>query len=223
MAKLSKEEEAKLKVQKQEELAKSKMEKERLDRRKKRQKTEQKKINTLVSFPMKILFNTAILVGLISFIYLYFYIEVDLNRTIINVFFIFTSIYLGGGVIATLYYYFMSEEKRRELNEKLRVEAENKQNEEKKRQQQELDELEAIERELLEKRIIKKEQIENSPKDLKSQPNVTNDVNNNVLQEESEQKISGLEKPSDNEQTFDEAYFAELLGPEFSEKSKQYQ
>jgi hypothetical protein len=220
MAKLSKEEAEKLKVQKQEELAKSKMEKERVERRKKRQKTEQKRVNTLVGFPMKILFNTSILVGLISFIYLYFYIEIDLNKTIISVFFIFTSIYLCGGVIASFYYYFMSEEKRKELNEKLKMEAENKQNEEKRRQQQEMEELEAIERELLEKRTIKKEQPEISSQVQMNQQNSNVNLDGNMINNESDQNLAGLNNMPDNEQNFDESYFAELLGPEFSEKSK---
>jgi hypothetical protein len=223
MAKLTKEEAERLKNKKQEDLEKIKLEKERIKRRKKRHNSEQKRINTLVSFPLKILFNTAVLVGLISFIYLFFYIEIDLIKTIVNVFFIFTSIYLGGGVIAILYYYFMSEEKLRELNEKLRIETENRQNEEKRRQQMEAEELEAIERELLEKRLIKKDQTESSQKEQIVQPNLNIDSPNIITNIDNDQNLSDLKVTNENEQDFDESYYVELLGPEFSEKTKQYQ
>jgi len=148
--KISKEEKAEQQLKLKEQKAK--------DAKRKKKITEAKKrINTIVKMPFKILLNSTLFVSLILFIFIYFWLQVELYQTIIYVFFIFTAIYLSVGITMAYYYYMLSEDKIKELNEKILNDQKRKEDEEKQRQQQEMEELEAIEREMLERRNRNKE------------------------------------------------------------------
>jgi len=153
----------------------------------------------IVKTPLKILFNSSILVAIITFVFFYFWMENDLTKSLIYVFFVFTSVYLGVGITMVIYYYLLSEEKIKELNEKVARESKKRDEEEKLRQTQEMEELEAIEREMLERRAQKKNEDENEK--LSTQPSIDN-----------------IGEPKSNQINEDD-YLNEILGNEFQNNS----
>lgn len=200
--KLSKEE--KLEQQK-----KIKDQKAKEARRKKKLNEAKKRINAIIKMPFRILFNSTIFVSLIAFIFIYFWLEIELYQSILYVFFIFTSIYISVGITMAIYYYMLSEEKIKELNERLAEEQLKKEEEEKLRQKQEMEELEAIEREMLERRNKNKEQViqlESSETDEEQQ-----DLN--LSQEDN---LGNLYDDMDN----NDDYLNEILGSEFDNNQK---
>jgi len=169
------------------------------EKRRKRLNAAKKKIDLIVKTPLKILFNSSILVAIITFVFFYFWMENDLTKSLIYVFFVFTSVYLGVGITMVIYYYLLSEEKIKELNEKVARESKKRDEEEKLRQTQEMEELEAIEREMLERRAQKKNEDENEK--LSTQPSIDN-----------------IGEPKSNQINEDD-YLNEILGNEFQNNS----
>ncbi len=169
------------------------------EKRRKRLNAAKKKIDVIVKTPLKILFNSSILVAIITFVFFYFWMENDLTKSLIYVFFVFTSVYLGVGITMVIYYYLLSEEKIKELNEKVARESKKRDEEEKLRQTQEMEELEAIEREMLERRAQKKNEDENEK--LSTQPSIDN-----------------IGEPKSNQINEDD-YLNEILGNEFQNNS----
>ena len=141
----------------QKELKKEQKEKEakakaREKRRQKKIKDEEKRIKGLVNFPFKLLWHLTSLITVFAFLIIYFVAEVEIYKTLLWTFFIFTFLYLGGGGVMVGYFLLLSIERKKELEELVRIEEEEKILEEKMRHEQEIAELEAIERDLAVKR-----------------------------------------------------------------------
>lgn len=194
--KLSKEEKA-------EQQQKLKEQKAKDARRKKKISDAKKRINTIVKMPFKILLNSTFFISLMAFIFIYFWLEVELFQTLIYVFFIFTAIYLSVGLTMAYYYYMLSEDKIKELNEKILEDQRRKEEEEKHRQQQEMEELEAIEREMLERRNRNKQIVPETEQHME------------IEQDTLESNTNDFETlPEYNSDSDD--YLNEILGSEFN-------
>jgi len=120
--------------------AKSRRKKERERRVAIKEKNEERRIRKIVRFPFKILFQAALLFTLLTFIVLYFGSSTEVYRALYLSFIIFTSLYLGIGLIMTGVIYFVSQEK---LIEKKRQKREDEARE-KERMEQEEEELDKL-------------------------------------------------------------------------------
>lgn len=155
-AKRAKEEEARLeKEKKQQQEERDKKRKKKKQKMRKMQKKEQKRIKWLVNLPFLTLFKVSSLITALAFIAIYFWIGTELYYSLIYSFFIFTSIYLGVGILLVAIFYLLSLDKEFELKEEIRLERQKELDEEKARQDEEMRELEALERELAEKKLKK--------------------------------------------------------------------
>jgi uncharacterized membrane protein len=168
--KLSKEE---LAEQKQIEKDKQLRAKERTAKRKQKekkakdkQKTEIKRIKTLISLPFKVIVNISVIAALLSFLITFFILNKDPISTLITSFFVFTLLYLGIGALIVGFFIMISIDKEKELNE-IEAEAERqKVEEENRKKEEELRELESIEREISHSRFKTdraKQYIEDAP------------------------------------------------------------
>lgn len=155
---------------------KDKQSKDLENQRKKSINKAKKRIDQIVTSPFKILFNSSIIIALISFVYLYFGKKSELTDAIVNVFIIFCAVYLIIGITLVIYFYIKSEEKIRILTAEIEDNKRRKLEEEKIKHQQEMEELEAIEREMLDRRNRNREDI--NPRI--EQPNISNEsqINN---------------------------------------------
>lgn len=100
--------------------------KERIQRRKKREQKEMKRIHSIIEFPFKFLFNACLVVGLVFFIYKYFGQSQDLGGSMLNAFIVFSASYIGIGAIMMLILFLMSAAKKEKLRETIRAEREQK-------------------------------------------------------------------------------------------------
>ncbi|MCB0703538.1 MAG: hypothetical protein R2863_01115 [Candidatus Kapaibacterium sp.] len=92
------------------ELAKSKEEdikaqKEKEKEQKKRQKEEQKNANKIVISPFKSLLLAALMFTIIGFLVFYFGSEFDIVESSYRAFLVFTTIYVGIGMIVLIFFY----------------------------------------------------------------------------------------------------------------------
>jgi len=117
---------------------KRKLERER--RVKLKEKKEERRIRKIVRFPFKLLFQGALLFTLLTFIILYFGSDVEVYRALYLSFIIFSSLYLGIGLIMTGVIYFVSQEKIIEMKKNKREE-DKKEKERLKNEEEELDKL----------------------------------------------------------------------------------
>ncbi|MBE2188017.1 MAG: hypothetical protein KGZ71_05185 [Desulfobulbaceae bacterium] len=189
-------------------------------KKKKRMKLHQSRINALVTYPYSALLQVATVLAIITFIYFYMWVSATLLSSLLNLFFVFATIYLGGGLLMMGYYFIKSDVKRRELEEKIQIEKMKIEKEEKERQAKELEELEAIEKELLTKRIAHKLEQQNMNAQEKSQTQIpdnnesleqivgrkSNGNNGNKSQVDTE--IGNIDKDTND-------YLEELLNSEF--------
>lgn len=120
--------------------AKAKRKKERERRVAIKEKNEERRIRKIVRFPFKILFQAALLFTLLTFIVLYFGSSTEVYRALYLSFIIFTSLYLGIGLIMTGVIYFVSQEKLIEKKRQKR-EDEAKEKERLAQEEEELDKL----------------------------------------------------------------------------------
>jgi cytochrome b subunit of formate dehydrogenase len=125
--------------------------KRQLDRQKrirKKERTEERRIKQKVNFPFKLLFNTSFFITMISFIFLYFGSEIDMQTTIYISGMIFTFLFFGIGLVMVMTYYVKSEEKLKEMESKRKKE----EADEEERLRQEEEELERLLREEVDSR-----------------------------------------------------------------------
>jgi uncharacterized membrane protein YciS (DUF1049 family) len=189
-------------------------------KKKKRMKLHQSRINALVTYPYSVLLQISSVLGIMTFIYFYMWVSATLLSSLLNLFFVFATIYLGGGLLMMGYYFMKSDVKKRELEEKIQIEKLKVEKEEQERQARELEELEAIEKELLTKRIAHKLEQQNFNAQEKKQSQITD--NNESL----EQIVGGKSNVTNENKTQDDAdtgsidkdtndYLEELLNSEF--------
>jgi uncharacterized membrane protein YciS (DUF1049 family) len=189
-------------------------------KKKKRTKLHQSRINALVTYPYSVLLQIAFVMSIIAFVYFYLWVSATLLSSLLNMFFVFATIYLGGGLLMMGYYFMKSDVKRKELEEKIQIEKLKVEKEEQERQARELEELEAIEKELLTKRIAHKLEQQNFNDNDKKQTQIPD--NNESL----EQIVGGKSNGNNENVSFDDAeigsidketndYLEELLNSEF--------
>ena len=105
---------------------------------KKKELAERKRIKEVLRFPFKTLFEVSLLISFLSFIALFFGLQVELTKALFNSFFIFTTLYLGFGVVIIGIAYMMSEKRKKEMEEqKIRDEEQRKADEEERQAKQE--------------------------------------------------------------------------------------
>lgn len=106
-------------------------EKAKVARIKVKEKREIKRINELIRFPFKILFQVSFLFSVLFFIVLLFGRGDTIVEALFSAFLLFTALYLGVGVLIVAITYSISEDKKKELAEqKLKEEEQNKIDEE---------------------------------------------------------------------------------------------
>jgi len=182
-------------------------------KKKKKIKQHQSKINALVSYPYNVLLQLALILGIMAFVYFYLWNSSSLITSLLYLFFVFSTIYLGGGLLMLGYYFVKSEVKRRELDEQIKNEKQKREQEEIERQAKEMEELEAIEKELLAKRIAskmeKKAIQETSSKSQNHETSSNNDSND-------------LNKPmgtmKNDELDDNDSYLEELLNSDYKKQ-----
>jgi hypothetical protein len=111
--------------------------KERIQRRKKREQKEMKRIHSIIEFPFKFLFNACLVVGLVFFIYKYFGQSQDLGNSLLNAFIVFSVSYIGFGAIMMLVLFIVSAAKKEKLREAIKAEREQKRQEDLRRADEE--------------------------------------------------------------------------------------
>lgn len=109
---------------------------------KKKENRKRKQIKKMINFPFKILLQTSLLLTLIVFILKYFGDSNILIDAMLSAFYIFLTIFLGGGIIMTAIYYVLSQRKEKELKEIIELEAEKLRLEEEEKKKEELEYLE---------------------------------------------------------------------------------
>ncbi len=137
-----------------EKLRKEKEKKRRLKEKKanSEQKVEIKRIKSLVKLPFRLLLQVSSLLTLISMIVLIFLIELDVTTSLVYMFFIFTSVYLGLGSIMIGVFYMLGEDKKREMIEAKRLVVEQSLIEEQKRINEQEAKLAEIEKDIRERK-----------------------------------------------------------------------
>lgn len=85
---------------------------------------EKKRIKSYLQFPFKMLFNTSLLISLIFLVYRYYWQNVDIYRSIVNFFIIFSALYLGFGSIMVTVFFVLAERKRKDNDLLKRLEEE---------------------------------------------------------------------------------------------------
>lgn len=168
------------------ELEKKKKEKEekrkRIEKRqKKKQKEEMKRIKSIIDFPFKTLFHVSSLITLIYFIVTFFGSDKLLYKAIYNSFIVFTSLYLGFGIVIVAIFLVISEKKEKEFQEELHIMME-KRKEEEERRLQDMKEIEA--------------EIKSSSKSLKRSNTIEEDID---LERQIESQMSFNELPNNDE------------------------
>ncbi len=180
-------------------------------KKKKKIKQHQSKINSLVTYPYNVLLQLSVILGIMAFVYFYLWSSSSLITSLLYLFFVFSTIYLGGGLMMLGYYFVKSEVKRRELEEQIKLEKQKREKEELERQAKEMEELEAIEKELLAKRIASKMD--------KKALDETNSRNTNIDSEFKVDNLAQSNKQAYNTKQYNgyedsDAYFDELLNTE---------
>ncbi len=168
------------------ELEKKKKEKEekrkRIEKRqKKKQKEEMKRIKSIIDFPFKTLFHVSSLITLLYFIVVFFGSDKLLYKAIYNSFIVFTSLYLGLGIVIVAIFLVISEKKEKEFQEELRIMME-KRKEEEERRLQDMKDIEA--------------EIKSSSRSLKRASVNEEEID---LERQIESQMSFSELPSSNE------------------------
>jgi len=105
-------------------------------------KLEKKKIRDSVEFPFKMLFNVSALVGILAFFIRYFAQSQELINALTNGFIVFSTIYLGFGIILLIVILVMADNRKKEQLEKKRQleEQRNHENEQRLADQERIDE-----------------------------------------------------------------------------------
>ncbi|TAL68410.1 MAG: hypothetical protein EPN82_10475 [Bacteroidetes bacterium] len=111
--------------------------KERVQRRKKREQKEMKRIHSIIEFPFKFLFKACLVLGLVFFIYKYFGQSADLPASLLNAFIVFSASYIGFGAIMMLVLFLVSAAKKEKLRESIRLEREQKRQDDLRRAEEE--------------------------------------------------------------------------------------
>ncbi len=124
--KANKEDKEKLKEQK----LKEKERKQQEARLQKRLKKESKRIYGIVTFPFKTLFALGTVLAMISFLYFLIISNETLLVSLFKGFVIFTSVYLGLGLIFLIWFFVMAKVRQREMEERKRTEREHQREEE---------------------------------------------------------------------------------------------
>ena len=101
---------------------------------KKKEIAERKRIKEVLRFPFKTLFEVSLLVSFLAFIAMFFGMQLELMKSIFNSFFIFTTLYLGFGVVIIGIAYVMSEKRKKEMEEQKLILEEQRRAEEEERQ-----------------------------------------------------------------------------------------
>lgn len=239
-SKRAKDEEARLeKEKKQQQLESDKKRKKKKQKMLKLQKKEQKRIKWLVNLPFLTLFKVSTLITALSFIAIFFWLGTDLYYSLIYSFLIFTSIYLGVGILLVAIFYLISLDKEYELKEEIRLERQKELDDEKARQEEEMRELDALERELTEKKLKQDTPAPELP------DGSTNNMLDDSLEDESMQlpeydenvqepdlDISDTNISSDKDSSIpelnnpdgeDSSYLQDIFGEEFASKSSEQQ
>lgn len=139
---------------------KLKKEKERQARIKRKEAKERKRINSIIKYPFKVLFQISFIFASLYFIVKFFSDSLELtaesfSKTIFSAFLLFSAIYLGVGAVIVAITYIIAENKKRELEEKKRLEEEQARLEE----EQRLEKLSKIEQELKEAELRRQEEL----------------------------------------------------------------
>lgn len=168
------------------ELEKKKKEKEakrkRIEKRqKKKQKEELKRIKTIIDFPFNTLFHVSSLITLIYFIVIFFGSDELLYKAIYNSFIVFTSLYLGFGIVLVAIFLLISEKREKEFQEELRIIME-KRKEEEERRLQDMKDIEA--------------EIKSSSRSMKRSTSIEEDID---LERQIESQMTFNELPSSGE------------------------
>jgi hypothetical protein len=101
-----------------------KLRKDREKKQKEKEIKEKKRIDSLVSFPIKTLTQFSFIIGCIFFILQFFGKSITIVDALFHSFIAFSIVYLGGGILLLLFLYVVSEGKKREQEEKRKREAE---------------------------------------------------------------------------------------------------
>lgn len=240
-AKRAKEEEARLdKEKKEQQKLREKKRKRKKQKMLKMQKKEQKRVKWLINLPFMTLFKVSTLITFLSFITIFFWSGTDLYYSLIYSFFIFTSIYLGVGLILVALFYLLSVDKEFELKEEIRLEKQMEIEEEEARQREEMKELEALERELTEKKLkvdsptpeLARNNIEDSESMLdegekqmpdfsdiqdSQEPDFFSETNNQTFDDNVDTSIPELT----SRENVDNSYLEDIFGEEFSKNEEK--
>lgn len=151
-----KKEEEELKKRLDEKQKKKKEKEKRLELKKKQ---EQKRIKKLINLPFKLHIQVSLLVTTLSFIILFFGLELEPLRSIYYTFLIFVSFYLGTGLVMVGVFFLISEEKIAEMEEIKKMEETNKVQEKTKREI-EMEEMAQIDKEIEARKLLNRQFLE---------------------------------------------------------------
>ena len=97
-----------------------KIQKEKEAKASKQLKVERRRIRDSVEFPFKMLFNVSALVGILAFFIKFFTQSQELINALTNGFIVFSTIYLGFGIILLIVILVMADNRKKEQLEKKR-------------------------------------------------------------------------------------------------------
>lgn len=123
---LSPEQKKELQQKKKEEIEAAKLRKEKEKRQKEKEKREMDKVRKVVQFPFKALFSISMIVGIITFMIMFFGNSGDFIDSVYYGFLMFSVLYVGGGLLLLVILFIKSEHKKKEIEEKKKIEEEEK-------------------------------------------------------------------------------------------------
>lgn len=127
-----------LEKRRQEKIRKKKARDKRI---KNKEEKERKRIKSIINFPYQTLFRVSALFFFMSFLLLFFWFSLNIEKAMLSSFFIFSLIYIGAGIIMMGIFFLISENKKKEIEEQKKLEEEQRKIEEDRRKEQ-LEELE---------------------------------------------------------------------------------
>lgn len=164
---------------------KQKKKKEKEKRLEEKKKQEQKRIKKLINLPFKLHIQVSLLVTILSFIILFFGIELEALKSIYYTFLIFVSFYLGTGLVMVGVFFLISEEKIAEIAEIKKMEETNKVLE-KTKKEIEIEEMEQIEKEIEARKLLNKKLLDGNV------DNIDNNIDSNNFNNANQQSLGSI-------------------------------
>ena len=88
--------------------------KDKIEKDKKKIKAEKSRIQDTINFPFKLLFNASAIIGILAFFIQFFANTQSLINSISNGFIVFSSIYLGSGIVLLIIILVMADNRKKE-------------------------------------------------------------------------------------------------------------